>query len=513
MRKSQRNVEHSACASSAAVEHWSQIDWKRCERQVARLQARIVKASREGRWGKVRCLQRLLTCSFSGKALAVKRVTENKGKRTSGVDHVLWSTPQSKLKAIASLQRRGYRPLPLRRVYIPKTNGKLRPLSIPVMKDRAMQALYRLALDPVAETCADPNSYGFRKGRSTADAIEQCFKFLSKGDAPEWILEGDIKGCFDHISHRWLLAHVPMDTVMLEKWLRCGFLENSNWFATEEGTPQGGIISPTLANWTLDGLEPLLKRAFPSRKEKGRQIYSKVHLVRYADDFIITGRSQSQLVNEVLQLVEKFLRERGLELSAEKTHVTHIQKGFDFLGQNIRKYGRKLLITPAKKSVQAVLTKIRGMIGKNKSAAQENLILQLNPIIRGWANYHRHCVASHAFARMDFEIWRKLWEWSRRRHPHKNVAWVRNRYYHAIGERTWRFAARTNSQNPLGQPSLKVLLYAGDTPIQRHLKIKGEANPFDPRWRSYFAQRAKGSTARQTVAERRLSTSEGLYMA
>lgn len=186
-----------------------------------------------GRWGKVKTLRRLLTCSFSGKALAVKRVTENMGKRTSGVDRVLWSTPQSKLKAIASLQRRGYRPLPLRRVYIPKSNGKLRPLSIPAMKDRAMQALYLMAVEPIAENFADPDSYGFRKGRSTADAIEQCFKFLSKSDAPEWILEGDIKGCFDHISHRWLHTHVPMDGVILEKWLRCGFLENSKRFATE----------------------------------------------------------------------------------------------------------------------------------------------------------------------------------------------------------------------------------------------------------------------------------------
>jgi RNA-directed DNA polymerase len=266
------NVDNSACASSTTVEDWDQINWKQCERQVARLQARIVKASQEGRWSKVKVLQRLLTCSFSGKALAVKRVTENKGKRTSGVDHVLWSTPQSKLKAIVSLQRRGYCPLPLRRVYIPKSNGKLRPLSIPVMKDRAMQALYLMALEPVTETFADPNSYGFRKGRSTADAIEQCFKFLSKSDAPEWILEGDIKGCFDHISHRWLLAHVPMDIVILDKWLRCGFLDNSKMFAAEEGTPQGGIISPALANWTLDGLESLLKKTFPSRKKKGKQL-------------------------------------------------------------------------------------------------------------------------------------------------------------------------------------------------------------------------------------------------
>jgi RNA-directed DNA polymerase len=304
-----------------------------------------------------------------------------------------------------------------------------------------------------------------------------------------------------------------MDTVILEKWLQCGFFENSNRSATEEGTPQGGIVSPALANWTLDGLESLLKKTFPSRKEKGKQIYSKVHLVRYADDFIITGRSQSLLVNEVLPLVEKFLRERGLELSAEKTRVTHIQKGFDFLGQHIRKYGRKLLITPAQKNVQAALAKIREIIEKNKSATQENLINRLNPVIRGWANYHRHCVAQRAFSRMDFEIWRKLWWWSRRRHPGKSATWVKNRYYHAIGERTWRFAARTNSQSPLGEPSWKWLLYAANTSIRRHLKIKGEANPFDPRWRLYFAQRGKGSTVRQTVADDRLSIPEGLYMA
>jgi RNA-directed DNA polymerase len=170
------------------------------------------------------------------------------------------------------------------------------------------------------------------------------------------------------------------------------------------------------------------------------------------------------------------------------------------------------LITPAKKNVQAALTKIRGIIESNKSATQENLIVQLNPVIRGWANYHRHCVAQHAFSRMDFEIWRKLWWWSYRRHPRKNAVWVRNRYYHAIGERTWKFATRTGT-NPLGQPSWKRLLYAGNTPIQRHLKIKGGANPFDPRWRSYFAQRANGSTERQTVADDRPSTPEGLHMA
>lgn len=485
------DADHSVCASSASGTQWDQIDWRQCERQVERLQARIVKASRERRWGKVKALQRLLTCSFSGKALAVKRVTENKGKRTSGVDHVLWSTPQSKFQAIASLQRQGYQPLPLRRVYIPKSNGKLRPLGIPAMKERAMQALHLMALEPIAETYADHNSYGFRRGRSTADAIEQCFVVLSRHDAPEWILEGDIKGCYDHISHRWLLTHVPMDTVILEKWLRCGYLEKSNWFATEAGTPQGGIISPTLANLTLDGLETLLADKFPRRQVNGHWVHPKVHLVRYADDFIVTGSNRELLVNEVRPLVEEFLRERGLELSTEKTHVTRIQDGFDFLGQHLRKYGGKLLITPSKKNTKAFLTKVRGVIEKNKSATQSDLIVRLNPLIRGWANYHRHCVASRAFSRVDFEIWRKLWRWCRRRHPKKSARWVKDRYFHTFGCRSWIFATRTDTHGSPGQPRWKRLAYAGEMLVRRHRKIKGEANPFDPLWYSYFAERVR----------------------
>jgi RNA-directed DNA polymerase len=480
----------NACASSARVQSWDQIDWLNCEQQVRRLQARIVKATREGRWGKVKALQRLLTHSFSGKALAVKRVTENKGKRTSGVDRVLWSTPQAKLKAIGSLQRRGYKPLPLKRVYIPKTNGKLRALGIPAMKDRAQQANYLHGLEPIAETLADRNSYGFRRSRSTADAIEQCFTVLSRADAAEWILEGDIKGCFDHISQEWMVNHVPMDTTILQAWLKAGYLEQSNWFPTEEGTPQGGIVSPTLANLALDGLEALLLRAFARRQQQGNYVHPKVHLVRYADDFIITGSSRELLEMEVKPLVEKFLQERGLQLSPEKTKVTNINEGFDFLGQHLRKHGGKLLVTPSKKNTKAFLEKVRRIIDDNKSVSQQDLIKLLNPVIRGWVNYHRHCSATTAFSRVDFEIWRKLWRWSRRRHPDKGAQWVRERYFHAINGRAWTFAVDTGELNAVGQPIFKRLVYAADTPIRRHIKIRGEANPFDPAWKSYFADRA-----------------------
>jgi RNA-directed DNA polymerase len=229
---------------------WSTIKWNRAYRNVRRLQARIVKATQAKRWGKVKALQRLLTHSFSAKALAIRRVTENQGKKTPGVDGEVWNTPEKKSQAINELKQHGYRPSPLKRVYIPKANGRQRPLSIPTMLDRAMQTLYLQALDPIAECQADPNSYGFRPERSTADAIEQCHKILSTKGGAEWILEGDIKSCFDEISHSWLEAHIPMDKEILRKWLKAGFIEKDIFEPTESGTPQGGPATP-LTQWTL----------------------------------------------------------------------------------------------------------------------------------------------------------------------------------------------------------------------------------------------------------------------
>src|SRR5438874_981748 len=328
---------------------WHQINWRQAERNVRRLQARIAQATQAGKWGRVKALQHLLTHSLSGKALAVRRVTENTGKRTPGVDGEIWKTPEQKTTAIGTLHQRGYHPQPLRRVYIAKSNGAQRPLSIPTMGDRAMQALYLLALDPVAETTADPNSYGLRTARSAADAIEACFISLCQNNRAEWILEGDIRSCFDRISHEWLLAHIPMEKAILKKWLKAGYLEQSILYPTEAGTPQGGIISPVLANMTLDGLERMLMQHFPKVKTAEGAL---VNFVRYADDFLVTGRTKELLEHKVKPRIEEFLRERGLHLSPEKTRITHIEEGFDFLGQNVRKYQtgkrHKLLITPSK---------------------------------------------------------------------------------------------------------------------------------------------------------------------
>lgn len=485
------NAASAACAPSRPPLQWGQLDWSDCEHQVRRLQARIVKATREGRHGKVKALQWLLTHSFSGRALAVKRVTGNKGKDTSGVDGLVWRSSEAKARAVGSLRRRGYQPQPLRRIYIPKPNGKQRPLGIPTMKDRAMQALYLLALDPVAEVVADPNSYGFRPVRSTADAIEQCFKLLSRKSAPVWVLEGDIVGCFDHINHDWLLNNIPTDKAILERWLKAGYIEKGTLFPTEEGTPQGGVISPVLANMTLDGLERTLRTHFV-RKDLGRgcgKYNPKVCLVRYADDFVITGASREVLEGEVKPLVEHFLGERGLQLSPEKTRISHIDNGFDFLGQHLRKYRGKLLVTPSKKNVQVFLKKVRRIIHLNAAATQSELIYALNRVILGWCMYHRHIVATRIFRKVDHVLWHRLWRWAQRRHQNKNANWVLHRYWHPVGGRSWRFAADTGKRSVEGGRDWLTLVCANKTMIRRHLKIRAEANPYDPAWRAYFEDR------------------------
>jgi RNA-directed DNA polymerase len=436
----------------------------------------------------MKALQRFLARSFCGKALAVRRVTENQGKCTPGVDGVTWPTPEAKRQAIESLRRRGYQPRPLRRVHIPKAGqpGKYRPLGIPTLKDRAMQALHLLALEPVSETLADRNSYGFRTARSTADAIEQCHTMLSGHGKAQWILEGDIKGCFDHISHSWLLSHVSVDKEILRKWLKAGYIEAGKLFPTEAGTPQGGVISPTLANTTLDGLETELEACFGLKGSRKAGTY-KVNLVRYADDFVITGSSKELLELEVKPLVERFLSIRGLELSQEKTRITHITEGFDFLGQNVRNLGGKIIIKPSKKNIQAFKAKIREIFRAQKTAKQENLIVILNPVIRGWANYHRAVCASRIFASIDSWLWLKTWRWAKRRHPNKSAKWVKEKYFAKNGVSNWVFSARLSDSG--GKRERMTLAKASDTRIRRHTKIKGEANPFDPQWESYFEDR------------------------
>jgi len=487
-------------AVSIEAAEWYAIDWRAINRNVRRLQARIVQATKVGRWNKVKALQRLLTCSYSGKVLAVRRVTENNGKKTPGVDRIIWETPEEKTKAVHDLKRRGYQPQPLRRVYIPKKSDRKtkRPLGIPTMKDRAMQALYLLALDPVVETTADKNSYGFRQQRSCADAMDQCFNVLSHAPNTQWILEADVKSCFDRISHAWLLAHVPTDRTILQKWLKSGYMDKHVLYETTDGTPQGGIISPALANCALDGLERLLQENFPQDKRLkslgGKS--ASVNFIRYADDFVITSKSKELLEREVQPVVEQFLQQRGLELSPKKTVITHVETGFDFLGQNVRRYPNgKLLITPSKKNVKTFLDGIRQTIKDAGGMSAAALIDQLNPKIRGWANYHRHVVSKRIFGRVDHSILFSLWQWACRRHQNKNSHWLKAKYFERRGNRDWTFFGETCDDK--GQPNKVWLYHAKSTPIQRHVKVKGEANPYDPAYEPYFENR-EGDHMRET---------------
>ena len=475
----QMTVEQSTDASFTPPPlAWKTIDWSRIRQKVRRLQMRIAKATQAGQQRKVQALQWVLTHSRSAKLLAVYRVTTNRGAKTPGVDNVRWRTDKQKVQAAFNLKRHGYKPKPLRRHYIPKPNGKLRPLSIPTMHDRAMQALYALALAPIAETLADRYSYGFREGRCCADALERCFNILSRRVCAQWILEGDIRACFDEISHKWLLQHVPMDKQMLRAWLKAGYWEKEQLFPTNAGTPQGGLISPLLANLTLDGME----RAVKAGTKQG----DKVNFVRYADDFVVTGANRELLEQKIKPALTAFLKERGLELSEQKTVITHIQTGFDFLGHTVRKYEDKLLITPAKGKVQILRQKISNLIHSAMGLTQEQLLRQLNPLLRGWANYYRNGVSKRNFQKLDWHVNRILWRWISRRHPDKSVRWKRRNYFSAAGDKG-PFSVRLSPKN--GPGHVLAVYRLASTIIQRHLKVRGTANPYDQSYTEYFHKR------------------------
>lgn len=473
--------------------HWNAVNWRKVNTEVKRLQARIAKAEREKDRARVKALQWTLTHSFSARLLAVKRVTTNKGARTPGVDGAIWNTPAKKMRGALLLRRKGYRALPLRRIRIPKKNGKKRPLGIPTMRDRAMQALYVLALEPLAETLADPNSYGFRPYRACRDAIGQCFCVLAKSSSPRWVLEGDIRSCFDWIDHDWLLANIPIDKGILRQWLKSGYVQHRKLFPTKAGTPQGGVVSPLLANMTLDGLEEAVRRSCPKLHKGNRNRRTKVHFIRYADDFIVTADTKEILVNNVIPAIEAFLEPRGLELSRDKTRVVNMEQGFDFLGQTLRKYRNKLIITPSGNSVRSFLDKVRGIIRASRGRATEYLISRLNPVVRGWANYHRFVQSSKAFSTAAAVIFNALVRWARKRHGGKCRDWIHKKYF-CLSKRPWRFACKCKTGS--GTTRVLELVLPYDTLLLRYYKIKADANPYDPVYAGYFRMRRRASNSR-----------------
>ncbi|WP_374367206.1 group II intron reverse transcriptase/maturase [Stutzerimonas sp.] len=490
----------AASASFDGMKNWHDLDWARIQQTVRKTQLKIAQATGEGNWRRVKRLQRLLTHSFYGRCLAVRRVTENRGRKTPGVDGETWGTPQAKLQAVGRLsKKRGYRPKPLRRVWIPKPGKpEKRPLGIPTMLDRAMQALYLQALEPVIESTSDPKSYGFRPDRSTADAMVELFHLLSPQTAPVWILEGDIKGFFDNINHEWLCRNVPMDRTVLRKWLKAGVIDRRQLMATEAGTPQGGIISPCLANATLNGLEAQLKCHLVQQMGKTKAQQAKVYVVRYADDFVVTAASKELLEDEVKPWVEQFLSVRGVALSREKTQTVHIHQGFDFLGWNFRKYvpkspyrKAKLLIKPSKKNVTAFYRKVGEIIKNSGALTQEALIGQLNPVLKGWAQYHSPVVAKQTFSKLDSLIFWRLWRWAKRRHSKKSADWIRKKYFRSIGGQNWVFAYPY--KNGKGERQFRRLYGLAETAIVRHKRLPGEYQPYDAahelKWEALRVQR------------------------
>ncbi|MGE1062459.1 group II intron reverse transcriptase/maturase [Megasphaera paucivorans] len=458
--------------TKALALQWDSMNWCKIENDVNRLQSRIAKATADGERNRAKRLQYLLTHSFSAKAYAVRKAITNQGKKTPGVDKKLWSTAALKMKAVLQLTDKQYQARPLRRVYIKKKNSKKkRPLGIPTMYDRAMQTLYALALEPIEETTADAVSFGFRKGRSAKDAGEQIFCVLARKCSPKWIVEGDIKGCFDNINHEWLIANIPMDKRIMRQFLKAGFMYQGTLFPTQIGSPQGGAISSIYANMALDGLEKLIQDKY-HRNSKGNienhyRAKTKVNLVRYADDFIITANSK-EIAEELKLLVSHFLPSRGLQLSEEKTAITHIDDGFDFLGWTFRKYNGKLIVKPSKDSVKRVVRKLSDIVLKeSKASAQEDMIRRLNLVLRGWTNYHRHTVASKTFSNINNTLYVLLQRWAKHRHPNKTSWWRLNKYWHSKGNKPWLFSTGTNE-----------LINLRTIHIARHPNLQISKNPF-----------------------------------
>jgi len=497
------NTQPATSVSSASpdgVKGWHDLDWAKIQISVRKTQLKIAQATMAGDWRRVKRLQRLLTHSFYGRCLAVRRVTENRGRKTPGVDGETWGTPPAKLRAAKRLsEKRSYRPKPLKRVWIPKPGKKeKRPLGIPTMFDRAMQALYLSALEPVIESTSDLRSYGFRPDRSTADAMVEIFKLTSRRDSATWILEGDIKGFFDNINHEWLCQNVPMDKKVLRLWLKAGVIDRRHFTATEAGTPQGGIISPCLANATLNGLESYLWDNLVSRFRVKKAEKLKVHVVRYADDFIITAATKELLTDMVKPWVEQFLATRGVRLSQEKTQITHITEGFDFLGWNFRKYvpkspyrRTKLFTKPSKKNVSAFYRKVREIVKTSGALTQEELIGRLNPVLKGWAQYHSPAVAKRTFKRLDSLIVWLLWRWAKRRHPCKSANWTRTKYFQSIGDRKWVFAHPYKGKD--GKKRYRQLYELARTTIIRQPRLCVEYQPYDQaqelKWEKLRVQR------------------------
>lgn len=499
IQKKKKNSNQRKLNSRRKIK-WFSIDWRLANAQVKQCQKAIAVAYLKGDLHQVKLQQHKLVNSFSRKRIAVKTISSNKGKNTPGIDKVIWNTPEAKFQAIVSLKAdKSYKAKPVKRVYIPKRSGKLRPLGIPCMMDRAMQTQWKLALEPIAECTRDTHSYGFRPGRNTQDCQQLLWLLCSGKHGPKWVLEADIKGFYDNIHHNWLQENIPMDKHIQKQFQKAGFMENHSLQETTRGVPQGGTISPVIANMTLDGLEKVIAKTAEDIQKQVPKPNSKktstwVHTIRYADDFVITGANKKMLDGPICRAVNRFLRERGESLNAEKTHITSVKKGFDFLGFHFKLYPSKkkyvFIVKPAKNNIQKVKDKIKA-ITKDKNLSALDLIQILNPILMGWANYFSKVVSSKVFQQLGMYVWYKTFKWRKKKHPHLTGSAVADKYYTKVENRKWVFYTNYGNKKYFLYPIRK-------TPIVRHSQIKKGRNPYLPEFEQYFKNRI-GKIAKASV--------------
>jgi RNA-directed DNA polymerase len=472
---------------------WDQIDWGRVEEEVRRLRQRIFTASRAGRHRKVRSLQRLMLRSRANALLATRRVTQlNQGRRTAGIDGLTALAGPDRAELARWVQQHGHRSaaLPVRRIYIPKANGKRRPLGIPVIADRASQAVVLNALEPEWEARFEPRSYGFRPGRGFHDAIEAIHK-VGKGKSPKraWVLDADLTAAFDRIDHDRLLEHLHGFPARerVARWLKAGVIENRQYAPTDEGTPQGGVISPLLMNIALHGMETAAGARYkPWRSTHGWSAPGTPVLIRYADDLVALCHSRQE-AEQVKARLAAWLAPRGLSFNEDKTRIVHLSEGFDFLGFNVRHYRRpgKLLIKPSKAAVKRFRARLRAEVRSLHGANAAAVIGRLNPILRGWAGYYRTVVSKKIFGDIDNTLWWTMFKWGRRQHNTKTGQWIVDRYFGRFNpdrQDRWIFGDRVTGAY------LRKLSW---TPIRRHQMVNADASPDDPALTDYWQQRRR----------------------
>jgi len=471
---------------------WESIDWKKAEQHVKRLQERIYRATKGQQWAKVRNLQKLLARSYDNKLLAIREITDrNKGKKTAGIDNKVYLTPAERWNlSLEEFHYQSWRPAPVKRVWTPKSDGTRRPLGIPTIKDRIMQSIIKTALEPEWEARFEPHSYGFRPGRNTMDAIAEIRNRIGWSQTHAWILDADISKCFDNITHEPLLQQIPVFKTIIHRWLKAGVVElelgnknknknkNNNYISPTSGTPQGGVISPLLANIALTGLERLFT-------ENGQKV--KIHVIRYADDFVVISPSRTIIERHVLPKLTKFLSQRGLSLNLMKTRIVHRTEGFSFLGFTIRYFeqrqGSRLLITPTKQNISKVLQNIKAIFRHSQSLPLQKVIPKLNKVIRGWTNYYRFVNAKRSFSLLNHRIFKIVWSGLKRLHPQKSVDWLRHRYFLKDTRQEWQLVVEENG-------SKSILMNPIYVRIRRYTKVRDYSSPYDPSQRAYWKERS-----------------------